>query len=81
MKRLNTLEEANHCDECKRIKAKTNSLHHIEAASHSTTDAKQTPEGAWEETAPRYGCRFHKALPMVILLDGTVIPFSEYHVN
>lgn len=78
---LNSLEEANHCAECTRIQAKINSLHHVEVASHSTTDARQKEDGTWEETAPRFGCRFHKVVPMVILLDGTVIPFAEYHVN
>lgn len=51
----------------------------LELATHSVTDAKQTADG-WEETSPRYGCdkEGHRVTSNVILLDGTIVPFSEY---
>jgi len=50
-------------------------------ASHSCTDAKQLPDGGWEETTPRYGCLIHPVKSNVILLDGTVVPYEEYRAN
>jgi hypothetical protein len=75
-RKLKGLDEANQCDECKRL-----AVEQIEVASHSTTDARMKEDGTWEETAPRFGCRNHKVVPVVILTDGTRIPFAEYHVQ
>jgi hypothetical protein len=50
-------------------------------ATHGTTDAKQTEAGKWIETAERFGCLKHPVAPMVILIDGSQIPFEDYRDN
>lgn len=65
---LASIEDANHCSICTAL------------ATHSTTDAVQTANG-WAQTAPRFGCPDHKVAATVTLIDGTVMPFTDYHVN
>lgn len=69
MERTVKYEDANHCGTCTAL------------ATHSTTDSQQTADGGFTETKPRFGCGEHKVTPNVILIDGTKIPFADYHVN
>lgn len=65
---LRSISQANKCGECS------------DPATHSTTDSQQTTEG-FVETKPRFGCKGHKVTPLVILIDGTKIPFEQYTVQ
>lgn len=68
---IKTWQESNTCSVCAGQGVTT-------LATHSTTDAQQSDDGTWSETGSRYGCAEHKVTPMVILADGTKMPFAEY---
>lgn len=67
-RKLDKIEDANNCSTCTAV------------ATHGCTDAIQV-DGGWNESPARFGCTEHRVTSNVILIDGTVIPFTEYHVN
>ena len=62
--------DARWCDECK-----------TELATNECTDALESAEGTWSQSAPRRGCQIHSVQPMIHFADGRVMSFAAYQAS
>lgn len=69
-----TLKTWNHANKCTTCTTPT-------LATHSTTDSQELLDGSFIQTKPRFGCDAHPVFPLVLLMDGSTVPFSKYVVS